>query len=136
MQASNKPPKSSPRAQAPPLPGASPRKAGAPAGNLTAPASAGFLAATTSSPATRLSQQAILAAEAARHEDDGSDSDGPDGGRSGLGKRLPPSVMGFGRRKDQESMPTDIPELVNDIKVDVYVRCVACAMSAFVVAST
>ena len=124
MQASIKPPKLSPRAQAPPVPTSPRNKAGAPAGNLTAPASAGFLAATTSSPATRLSQQAILAAKAARHEDDGSDSDGPDG-RSGLGKRLPPSVMGFGRRKDQETMPTDIPELVNDIKVDVYVRCVA-----------
>jgi hypothetical protein len=39
-------------------------------------------------------------------------------------KRPGPSVMGFGRRKDQEIMPSDIPSLIDDVKVDVYVRYV------------
>lgn len=38
-------------------------------------------------------------------------------------KRAAPSVMGFGRRRDQEQMPVDIPELLDGVKVDVYVRC-------------
>ncbi len=46
--------------------------------------------------------------------------DDPEGG-SGV-KRTAPSVMGFGRRKDAESMPVDIPELMDGVKVDVFVR--------------
>jgi hypothetical protein len=39
-------------------------------------------------------------------------------------KRTAPSIMGFGRRRDQEQMPVDIPELLDGVKVDVYVRYV------------
>ncbi len=43
-------------------------------------------------------------------------------------KRTAPSAMGFGRRKDAESMPVDIPELMDGVKVDVFVRY-ACSSS-------
>lgn len=120
----SKPPKSTLSS----APGSSRKSIGG-SGNVTSPASAGFMAAVSpvstskASPTTRISQQAILAAEAMRNESAGdSDDDFESGHRDD--KRLAPSVMGFGRRKDHENVPADIPELADDVKVDVHVRCV------------
>ena len=54
--------------------------------------------------------------------DDGDGFDDFDAGTSDAAKRPVPSVMGFGRRREQEAVPVDIPELLDGVKVDVYVR--------------
>lgn len=104
-------------------------------GNITSPSSAGFLAAI--SPQSSASKAAggsggpkassyVPAVDSTRYDAGLSDSDDDAefGGRTVSDKRLAPSVMGFGRRRDQETLPSDIPELIDDVKVDVYVRYV------------
>lgn len=64
--------------------------------------------------------------DVARYRDDSYDSDDGEVDMTHMFEKRPaPSAIGFGRRKDQEVLPKDIPQVIDDVKVDVYVRCVA-----------
>lgn len=75
-------------------------------------------ASSVPAPSDREPAGSLAVASGAHLDDSDTDKDRADKRVGG------PSVMGFGRRKEAEAGPVDIPLLLDGVKVDVFVRSV------------